>query len=207
MRLILVRHALPHRSSSEPGAVADPALTELGLHQAGRVAEALTREAVDAIYVSPQLRARQTAEPLVRASGLEPTVAPGLAEFDAADRHYVPVHEMVEQDPAAWERLRAGYLPDYVDVEAFGDRVQRTFADIVAAHQGRSTVACFAHAGTINIWLARLLGIARPLAFPLEYTSITRVGVSRDGRHAVRTVNEIGHVLDLLDPRTPVPTT
>ena len=43
-------------------------------------------------------------------------------------------------------------------------------------------------------------GIARPLAFPLDYAGITRVIAGRDGRRYVRTVNEIAHVADLLTP-------
>jgi broad specificity phosphatase PhoE len=62
---------------------------------------------------------------------------------------------------------------------------------------------CFAHAGTINVYLATLLGLARPLSFPLDYAGISRVTLSRGGRRSVRTVNEIAHVADLLDPSTP----
>jgi 2,3-bisphosphoglycerate-dependent phosphoglycerate mutase len=69
---------------------------------------------------------------------------------------------------------------------------------IVAAHPGRETAVVVAHAGVINIWLARLLELARPLVFPLDYTGITRVLAGRDGRRVVRSVNETGHVADLL---------
>ena len=71
---------------------------------------------------------------------------------------------------------------------------------MVAAHEGRATAVVVAHAGVINTWLAHLLGIARPLAFPLDYAGITRVLAARDGRRSVRTVNEIAHVADLLAP-------
>jgi probable phosphoglycerate mutase len=203
--LILVRHALPHRVVAEDPktGVADPTLTELGTQQAARVAERIVHEQVSAVYTSPQRRARDTAEPLVRALGLAPTVAPGLAEYDAAEPRYVPVHEMARLDPAAWERMRAGQLPAHVDVPGFRDRVERAFAEIAQAHPGATTVACFTHAGTINVYLAALLGLARPLTFPLDYTGITRVTISRDGRRSVRTVNEVGHVADLLDPAGP----
>jgi probable phosphoglycerate mutase len=197
--LILIRHALPERVASANGA-ADPRLTELGHRQADRVAELLLAGPVDAVYSSPQRRALDTAAPLLRELGRTAVIAPGLAEFDVADQHYVPVHEMARVAPEVWDRLRAGLLPAHVDVEAFAERVGRAFADITAAHPGAETVACFAHAGTINIYLAELLGLAKPLAFPLDYAGITRISISRDGRRAVRTVNEIGHVADLLDP-------
>lgn len=202
MRLILVRHALPHRVgvAGLANGVADPELTELGQRQAARVAEALAAGPVTAIYTSPQRRAMQTAEPLARVLNMAAEVAYGLAEYDAADGHYIPVHEMAEADPAAWQRMLDGRLPVHVDVDAFSERVEEALAAIAKAHPGAATAVCFAHAGVINVYLARLLGLARPLTFPLDYTGITRVTLSRGGRRAVRTVNEIAHVADLLDP-------
>jgi len=208
VRLILVRHALPHRelggtaAASEAGGVngAGPGLTALGRRQAARVADALAGEPLVALYTSPLLRARQTAEPLAAARGLTPVPVPGLAEYDAGEGHYIPVHEMPQADPGAWQRMLAGLLPEHVDAAAFQVRVERAVTEIAEAHPGEATVACFAHAGTINVYLAALLGLARPLTFPLDYTGITRVTVSRGGRRAVRTVNEIAHVGDLLNP-------
>jgi 2,3-bisphosphoglycerate-dependent phosphoglycerate mutase len=199
VRLILVRHALPHRVTAGNG-VADPGLTELGDRQALRVADALAGEPIEAVYTSPQRRAKATAAPLLDALRLSAEVSPGLAEFDAQDPRYVPVHEMAKVDPAAWERMLDRLLPIHVDEQAFRSRVELAFDAIAAAHPGAATVACFAHAGTINVYLATLLELARPLTFPLDYAGITRVSVSRGGRRSVRTVNEIGHVADLLDP-------
>jgi 2,3-bisphosphoglycerate-dependent phosphoglycerate mutase len=71
---------------------------------------------------------------------------------------------------------------------------------VVAAHEGRATAVVVAHAGVINTWLAHLLGIARPLVFPLDYAGVTRVLAGRGGRRSIRTVNEIAHVADLLAP-------
>ncbi|WP_219416346.1 histidine phosphatase family protein [Pseudonocardia nigra] len=206
MQLILVRHALPERihpadaaEVDRPGGRADPALTELGERQAQRLVTALAEEEVASLYASPLARARGTAAPLAAALGREPEIVPDLREYDADSAHYVPVHEMARLDPAAWERMLAGLLPAHVDVPAFTARVDAAIEGIVAAHPGRATAVVVAHAGVINIWLAHLLGIARPLAFPLDYTGITRVLAARDGRRVVRSVNEIAHVGDLLD--------
>ncbi|WP_433295119.1 histidine phosphatase family protein [Pseudonocardia sp. CA-142604] len=110
----------------------------------------------------------------------------------------MPVHEMARLDPAAWQRMLAGLLPEHVDVPAFTARVDGALEQIIAAHPGRSSAVVIAHAGVVNTWLAHLLGLARPLTFPLDYTGITRVIAGRDGRRVVRTVNEIAHVSDLL---------
>ncbi|WP_300008006.1 histidine phosphatase family protein [Pseudonocardia sp.] len=208
MQLLLVRHALPQRvhgradiptGPTVPAGTADPALTELGEQQARRLVAAVG-PAVDGLYVSPMRRARATAAPLAEALGRDPEIVDDLREYDADSTHYIPVHDMAEYDPAAWDRIRAGLLPPDVDVAEFAGRVDAALERIVAAHPGRETVVVVAHAGVVNVWLARLIGIDRPLAFPLDYTGITRVLAGRDGRRSVRTVNEIAHVADLLGP-------
>jgi probable phosphoglycerate mutase len=202
VQLVLVRHALPERIHSAvaadlPGGPADPGLTELGERQAARLVDAVGED-VAGLYASPLARARGTAAPLAAALGRIPEVVEDLREYDADSAHYVPVHEMARLDPPAWDRMVAGLLPEHVDVAAFTARVDRALEGIIAAHPGRGTAVVVAHAGVINSWLAHLLGIDRPLAFPLDYTGITRVLAGRDGRRLVRSVNEIAHVADLL---------
>jgi probable phosphoglycerate mutase len=79
MELFLVRHGQP---DWHPGQRMrnDPELTPLGHEQARLLA---TRDwgGVDELWVSPLVRARQTAEPLAEALGLEPRVSPWLAEI------------------------------------------------------------------------------------------------------------------------------
>jgi 2,3-bisphosphoglycerate-dependent phosphoglycerate mutase len=205
VQLVLVRHALPERihasdaaHADRTGGPADPGLTELGERQAARLVDAIGAEDVAGLYVSPLARARGTAAPLAAAFGLDPQVVADLREYDADSEHYVPVHEMARLDPAAWQRMLAGLLPEHVDVPAFTARVNGALERIIAAHPGRSSAVVIAHAGVVNTWLAHLLGLARPLTFPLDYTGITRVIAGRDGRRVVRTVNEIAHVSDLL---------
>lgn len=202
MHLLLVRHALPERIHSAvaadlAGGPADPGLTALGERQAGRLIEVIGED-VAGIYTSPLARAQATAAPLAAALGRAPEIVEDLREYDADSAHYVPVHEMARLDPAAWDRMVAGLLPTEVDVPAFTARVDAALEGIVAAHPGRETVVVVAHAGVVNAWLAHLLRIDRPLAFPLDHAGITRVVAARDGRRVVRTVNEIAHVADLL---------
>jgi len=211
VQLVLVRHALPELVRGASTGKADPPLTQRGRAQADRLVAALGASSaagadggihggVAGLYTSPMARARGTAAPLAAALGVAPTVIEDLREYDAEVAHYVPVHEMAQLDPGAWDRIRAGLLPAYVDVPAFTSRVSGALERVVADHEGRATAVVVAHAGVINTWLAHLLGIARPLAFPLDYAGITRVVAARDGRRSVRTVNEIAHVADLLAP-------
>ena len=75
MRVFLVRHA-----AAAPGTPDDErALTPEGHAEAVALAERLAGEGLEAVLSSPLLRARQTAEAIARAAGLEVTAHPGLA--------------------------------------------------------------------------------------------------------------------------------
>lgn len=197
MHLVLVRHALPVRiDATTDGAPADPELADRGWEQARRVVAALSADHVDAVYASPALRARQTAAPLAEALGLEVSIEPGLAEFDAGHSTYVPVEELKAEGGERWEALRTGQLPG-VDHAAFRAAVVAGVERIVAAHPGGRAVL-FAHSGTINAWTGHVAGVTKPLWVAPDYASLTRVGAARDGRRGLVSLNETGHVRDLL---------
>lgn len=215
MQLILVRHGEPVAASAGPGeGGADPELSARGRTQASAVgwwaANATERDAVTEIVTSPMRRARETAAPAADALGLEPLVDADLAEFDVDRAEYKPVHERLGSGDPEWERVVEGFLPEYVDVAAFLARVgaavdraveragERIAASADPDAASRSSVLVVCHAGVINTVLATELGLARPLTFPLDHGGLTRVLVSRSGRRRVRSVNETGHVADLL---------
>ena len=60
----------------------------------------------------------------------------------------------------------------------------------------------FTHAGACNAYLGHVLGQTRAIWFAPAYCSLSRVGAARDGRRGVVSLNETGHVRDLLG-RTP----
>ena len=82
MRLILVRHA-----EAAPGSPDElRALTPAGREAARALGERLAPEKIDAVVSSPLLRARETAEPVAKAAGVEPEVderlCPGATAAD-----------------------------------------------------------------------------------------------------------------------------
>ena len=203
-QLLLIRHALPAREHAAPGGTADPELTELGLRQARAVAEFLADETIQAVVTSPMRRAWQTAEPLAGLLGLTVRTDADLAEYDAQQQYYIPVHELKEAEPELWRRMVRGELPDHVDLRAFRTRVTAALDRIVAAYPGRQSVAVFCHAGVVNAALSSYLGIERALPFTVDYTGISRVIAGRDGRRVINSVNETGHVRAILHPGTEV---
>jgi broad specificity phosphatase PhoE len=199
MEIVLVRHALPVRvDATANGGPADPGLSEHGVRQAERVVQALAGDEVTALYTSPLLRARQTAAPLEQALGMTAVVDEGIAEFDSGDSSYVPVEELKAAGDPRWRALLSGDLySSGVDPVAFRDRVVGALERIAAAHPGGRAVV-FSHAGAINAATGHVLGQSKAIWFAPAYCSLHRIGAARDGRRGVVSLNETGHVRDLL---------
>jgi len=196
MQVLLIRHALPHRTAVGEGS--DPELAPQGRQQALRLPEALTRFPVSRVVSSPQRRALQTAQPVTEELGLPLEIDDRLAEYDRGMAQYVPIEEIRTTRPADWERMTAGQLPAAVDPEAFCGRIRSALGDIVDAAHHRDTVAVFTHGGVINALLHDVLGTARLLSFPIDYASVTHLRYSRTGATTVAGVNMVEHVWDLL---------
>lgn len=194
MQLILVRHALPKRSDDS----ADPPLAELGHEQADRIPAALSRFAVARTVSSTQLRAIQTGTTLAAELGLGLETDERLTEYDRDFAGYVPIEDARTEFRDAFDRLKAGHLPEQVDEPAFRSRVLDGVGAAVDGVAHTDTVVLFAHGGVINILLQDILGTPRPLGFPIDYCSITRVLYSRNGNRSITSVNETQHVWDLL---------
>jgi broad specificity phosphatase PhoE len=199
VEIVLVRHGLPVRVDAVPGGgPADPGLSERGREQAERVVRALNGDDVSALYTSPKARARETAEPFERALGATAVVDDDIAEFDRGDDSYVPVEELKAAGDPRWELLARGDLYSAgVDPDAFRARVVVAVLTIAARHPGGRAVL-FTHAGAINAAAGEVLAQTRPIWMAPAYCSLTRLAVARDGRRGVVSLNETGHVRDLL---------
>lgn len=216
MQLILVRHAQPQRieqaatesETSLPAATesapsrtvsaADPALAPIGVEQAERVPTALDHHRIVRVISSPQRRARETAAPLAAKLGLSVDIVDDLAEYDRDLPFYIPIEDAKVDHRESYERIKAGFLPTRIDADAFRMRVHDAITEIASTTEPTDTVVAFTHGGVINVTLQELLGLSRPLTFPIDYCSITRILFSRTGRRTAATVNENGHVWDLL---------
>lgn len=196
MQLLLIRHALPHRT--EQGQGSDPDLSAEGMEQAQRLPEALQRYPLARLVSSPQRRAVQTAQPLAAARDLPVDIDDRLAEYDRDMAAYVPVELLRSERPEDWARMADGHLPGGVDEDAFRARIGAAVTDIVAGAEHEDTVAVFSHGGVINVLLHEILGTRRLLSFPIDYVSVTRLLYSRTGSATVVAVNGTDHVWDLL---------
>jgi probable phosphoglycerate mutase len=195
MDLLWVRHAEPERVAPGTGVPADPHLTARGREQARRLADWLAREHIDAVVSSPQRRAIETAEPIAAAHRLEVGVVDGLVEYDVQSDHYIPMEELRATNDPRLAAMIEGRWESFggESTEAFRARVRDTLDALVAAHPGRRVVAV-CHGGVINVALAMVLGIDRPLWFDPRYTSLSRMAASRTGVRSVVTLNEHAHL-------------
>jgi probable phosphoglycerate mutase len=182
VELILIRHGRPERIDFDPDG-ADPALTELGHRQAKSMAEHLAVEKIDALYVSPQKRAIETAQPLAAALGHTPTIVDGIAEFDLGHTSYVPGEEAGPPSPDELDALIAA-----VTAESFVGRVIESMGTFIDDHPGER-IAAVCHGGVISTMLTDVLGVDGIPYFDSEYTSVTRIKAS-NGRRSMMSFNE-----------------
>jgi broad specificity phosphatase PhoE len=175
--VFLLRHGEPDWSPGGGLSVNDPALTPFGRAQARAAAERLAKHRLDAIYVSPYRRARETAEPLAEATGLAPVVVEGLAEIGVAlrgltqedvDRYFVEATRRPLSDH--WQ----GW-PGAESFRGFHARVTGALGDVLGRHglaprreqdftvwHGAVTpnLVIVAHGGTNAVALAHLLDLS-----------------------------------------------
>ena len=187
-----MRHGLPVRIDDADGP-ADPELSEEGHRQAERAAEWLTAEGVDAVYVSPLRRARETAAPLEQALGVEAVVDAELAEFDRDSHFYIPIEELKASGDPRYEQMMRGEFDGEVDPHTFREVVRVAVERIVEANPGKR-VAIICHGGVINAWASAVAGIEYPLFFEPAYTSINRFLASSRGHRTIVSLNETGHL-------------
>ncbi|KIE27900.1 phosphoglycerate mutase [Streptomyces sp. MUSC 125] len=195
--LVLVRHGetIWHAENRYTGR-SDIPLTPRGHEQAEQLAAWAKRARPDALWVSPLLRARDTARPVAEATGLEPREDPRLREIDFGRGEGLTTAEMREAFPgrlAAFHSDPSGHhLPDG---ERPADAVERGLAclrEINRRHpDGRVLVV--GHSTLNRLLLCRLTGV--PLSeyrrlFPLmRNCAITEVRFQGADRAALLQFN------------------
>ncbi len=189
-RLLLIRHAEPDEDArGRCYGRLDVGLSPTGLASAERLAERLRPVALDAVYVSPRLRAVQTATAL----GASRTVDDRLRELDFGQLEGRTYDEIEREQPEFFQSwMETPTLVRFPGGESYAElreRVSAAVDDIVAANDDR-TVALVSHGGVIRAALAATLGLPDERAFALD-VGYARVSVVDwfDGTPVVRLVN------------------
>jgi broad specificity phosphatase PhoE len=140
----------------------DPPLTDHGRAQAERVALAVAPFGLVALYCSPKLRARQTAEPIARVSGLQLGIEDGLREIAYGRWEGLKESSIRVSEPAALDAWHADpALVSPPGGETAYDIAARALPVVtrVRGRHGSGHVVLVSHKATIRVIVCALLGM------------------------------------------------
>ena len=199
LRMIFVRHG--RTPWNVQGRVqGGGALDEVGRAQAVALGERLRSEPIDAIYASPALRARQTAQATARRLGLPVRQRSLLRDLDYGHYAGALVSDLRRQSPGLLERWREH--PDTVSFEGgeslaeLRKRILRFIADVARDHDG-ATVLAATHDSPVRVAVSLALDIddsqhnREDLRVPLASVTVLNVG---SGGLELVTRNDVEHL-------------
>src|SRR5688572_3029365 len=140
----------------------DPPLTPIGELMAEAFARAYAPLTWDAIYTSPMLRTRQTAEALSRHTGVAPTVEDGLKEVEYGEWEGLRQDEVKARWPDAFEYWASDVAsrgtPGGETAFHVAARAMRVVEEIRSRHE-RGNVLLVSHKATLRVITCALLGL------------------------------------------------
>jgi len=195
LRVYLVRHGQA-LSNLDPqpdlSATELDHLTELGTGQARAVGLALVGRGVSSVYSSPATRARETAQQVARALGIDGASVEARLEPMALGR--APEgRELAWKDRIAeWKAGRDPSPPGGESMERTGERVGELVRALARSRRATSVVLV-AHSEVIGAYLGRVRGTPPSERYPpgLANGSITVVDVVATGAETVRLANHV----------------
>ncbi|MEY4497324.1 MAG: hypothetical protein RLZZ364_629 [Actinomycetota bacterium] len=197
----LVRHGetilTPTRKFSGTGSL-DPELTEDGLGQAERVAGEIAKLQPEVLISSPLKRARQTADAIARATGLDVVEDEDWFELSFGTWDGKSIEEVKAESPdeyQAWlnsSSYRPGGGESYDEARV---RIDAALDKLVAKYPGQKVVVV-THNGVIKSAVNLAIGGPNDGVFHMDATpcSISTISIwPSDGLRALRSFNERGH--------------
>ena len=204
MELILVRHAESIWNAEERWqGQSDIQLSERGVREAETLGKRCADMEIDAIISSVLVRARETAEAVVRARGkgtLE--LHAGLREMNLGAWCGLPHAEVMQHFPDELAALAQGAEMriggDGESLPIFSARVHQALHEVCAKHSGAKRLMIVMHGGCIRVVLFSLLGLKgrmRPLEGAQNTSLTTFTGVvPGQSFGALKTYNDMLHV-------------
>ena len=154
--ILLARHG--QTSENAAGRILgrrDPPLSPEGRAQAIELAQSVARDGLRALWTSPLLRARETAEIVATQLALEPVVLDELIESRRGAWEGMTYAELSRRDPtslAAFENGDRSFA--FPGGESLEEQIARTGAALTEIAAGPIPALAIAHAGTIRAALA-----------------------------------------------------
>jgi probable phosphoglycerate mutase len=201
--VLLVRHGQTKTTGRVlPGRAPGLHLADAGRREAADAAERIGRlKHVAAVYSSPMERARETAEPIALACGLEVRVDPGLNECDygrwtgarLARLRRAPEWTVIQRHPSGFR------FPGGESFTEMQTRITSALGRLVSEHPG-ATIVAVSHADPIKTAVAQALGTHLDLfqRIMISTGSVSAIACHRTGP-IVLTVNSLGGELAALE--------
>ncbi len=167
-RVLLLRHAETAAPQRFHGAESDIGLSERGKAQAEEVAETLSRIPFEALYCSGMQRAKETAAPIARKTGIKAEVLELLHE-----RKLGPLSGQLHEDSWSiyteaaerWKSGQLGYTHEGGEsYAAIRDRIVPVFRSLGGRHLDQ-TIVVVAHGVVIRVLLTSLIEELEPRDF------------------------------------------
>jgi broad specificity phosphatase PhoE len=197
LRLLLARHGLTVANQQDRyiGA-SNPPLSDVGVAQAEALAARLAEEGLAAMYASPLLRARQTADIVARTCGLEVRIEPDLREIDFGCWEELTRAEILSRYPGqmqAWEADPAAEPAPHggESLSQVARRVRAAYDEIVRRHDDGEAVLIVAHGGVLQALLCQALGppLRARWSYLLRAAALSELWVF-DGQPVLVSLNE-----------------
>lgn len=171
---------------------ADPPLTEVGEQQVGALARRLAGTGAVRVVASPLQRARQTAEAIAAALGVEVESEPRLVEMDYGEWDEKSFGDLPKDALARWRRDPSFAPPGGESLAAVAARVAPWCAELI---DGPPVIAV-SHVSPIKAAAIWAMDGDPLLAWRmhLDVASISRIGAPA-GRPALLGFNDTGHLV------------
>ena len=202
IEVLLVRHGETtwNIEGRIQGYSADSPLTELGTEQAEAVARQLAREGIRRLFSSDAGRARETARPIARATGLHAFFDPGLRERNYGIFEGKTYADIEREFPADYQAIRTRdphyVVPGGESAAQFFERIVATLTRVARFAQG-GRIAVVTHGGVLGAMYRHATGVPLDAKrdFPLKNASINRLHFAR-GSWALAGWGDVTHFED-----------
>ena len=139
----------------------DIPLTEKGIAQANAVKEQLVGKTIDAVYASPLMRAKTTAE--IASDGRGVSIDERLIEVNFGKWEGKRRNEFIAENPELWQQWE--HSPETTSAGETGEtaaevvaRVEAFFEEMLAKHRGQ-TIMVVGHNGINRLFMSHKLGM------------------------------------------------
>lgn len=203
MKLHLIRHGQTawNREQVFRGGT-DVGLDETGRQQARLLAERLRQAGLSAIYSAPLSRARQTAQALADACGLEVRTVHGLDDMRFGRWEGLAHTEVAERFPEKYNLWKTEpwkvEIPGGLALSELDRRTWLALQEIVKASKPDASMAVVTHRVVLKLLVSRMLGLGPEGFWKIKLSPCSlSVFTWQDGRFVMESFNDVCHLREM----------